>query len=126
VALNELDGETPAGQWQPKEMAEDWKELAWDVSAAVKQAGSYEAAFWYARGKHRLGIERAALYEDGKELSSDAHYGVTGAQHKDNLYVLKAVQVKPQARYELRARVRSEGGTDSYGEVYLRRLERPK
>jgi N-acetyl-beta-hexosaminidase len=45
---------------------------------------------------------------------------------KTNLYVLKVAQVKPQARYELRARVRSEGGTDSYGEVYLRRLERPK
>ena len=47
-------------------------------------------------------------------------YGRTGIEDVQNVFHLHLAAVKPGARYALRTRVRSAGGSDSNGTIFLR------
>ena len=92
------------------------------ITEHMKGMGRFGVTFSYSKGAHRLDIRWAALLEDSREISRDAHHGTTGARHDKNTYVLEIKEFHPGARYVLQASVRSDGGTDSSGEVWLRTL----
>lgn len=108
------------GTWAPEAMSETWKDLEWNITSAVRKTGSLDVQMLYQRGAHALDIQSVTLLEDGQEISRDEHKGRTGATHVDNNYHLQIGAVKPGATYVLRARIRSDGGTDSHGVVLLR------
>ncbi len=109
------------GAWTPAGVTEAYAPLTFCPTGLVAEAGGVLLVkFRYTRGAHRLGIESVALLRDGHEVTRDAHRGVTGAADADNIYRLPLPPPgTPGARYEIVARVRSEGGTDSHGEVWL-------
>lgn len=65
-----------------------------------------------------MGIEYAELLHDGKPVAKDEHRGEAGARHLNNEYSLP-LQAHKSGTYTIRASVRSEGGLDSNGHVYL-------
>ena len=101
-------------------MSETWKDMDWDVTSLVKKAGPIEFEFLYEAGAHALVIDSALLLQDGREIGRDAHAGRTGAVHDRNGYRFTVPAPTPGARYVLRARIRSDGGTDSRGLVLVR------
>ena len=121
--LSQMDihyfGIPPDGSWSPKDITEQYTAYTWDVSKKLTNAGKYRVTFSYTGGACRLGIERVELLADGKVLSSDPHRGVTGASNDANIYSVEAKKFKPGTKYEIRASIRSEGGTDSTGAIYL-------
>lgn len=130
VNYRRLDGPMPkpAASWKSGDTTEQFAVKEWDVTSAISGPGDYEAIFLYTSGAHRLEIEWVDLIEQGIDLkpgvtvvAKDEHNGQTGAETKDNRYRLAVKAVKPGMRYVLRARVRSDGGTDSNGEIYLLR-----
>ncbi|MCC5876798.1 MAG: beta-N-acetylhexosaminidase, partial [Candidatus Sumerlaeia bacterium] len=68
-------------------------------------------------------IEWAALLEDGREISRDTHLGWSGANKRDILYRLSVEEFNPAATYTLKAHLVSKGGTDSTGDIRIRRPE---
>jgi hypothetical protein len=74
-------------------------------------------ALVYQHGQHALQIQSVTLLEDGRESSRDEHLGLTGAIHEKNTYHLRLAATKAGATYTLRARIRTNGGTDSHGDV---------
>jgi len=111
------------GTWSPSDVTEEYAPLAWDVTGHLAGAGRYVVRFGYTHGSHRLGIERVELLVDGVVGARDVHRGTTGTVDEDNEYVLEVGATPAGARLTLRASARSEGGTDSNGEVYLTREE---
>lgn len=111
------------GTWSPAQISEEYAPLTWDVTEHVEGAGRYRVRFGYTHGSHRLGIERVELLVDGVVAARDAHRGTTGTVDEDNDYVLELGAYPATAAITLRASARSEGGTDSNGEVYLTREE---
>lgn len=107
------------GNWVPEVMSETWKDWDLNITAGVKQAGPLDVAFIYQRGQHGPQIQSVALLEDNREVSRDEHLGFTGASHDKNTYHLRISDMKPGATYTLRTRIRTNGGTDSYGDVLL-------
>jgi hexosaminidase len=107
------------GNWTPETMSETWKDWDLNVTAHIKQAGPVDVAFIYQRGQHGPQIQSVALLEDDREVSRDEHLGFTGASHEKNTYHLRIGAVKAGATYTLRTRIRTTGGTDSYGDVLL-------
>jgi hexosaminidase len=105
------------GTWAPEGMSETWKDLEWNITAEVKQPGPLDVELMYQRGQHALQIQSVTLLEDGRESGHDEHIGVTGAVHEQNTYHLRVPATKAGATYTLRARIRSQGGTDSHGVV---------
>ena len=111
--------EKVVGKWEPKDMSETPKTMDWDISEVVTSAGSYTVTFQYTGGGHRLDISKVELLADGKPVATDAHQGQTGGSSKDNTYTLTLENAKDSATYKLRATVRSDGGTDSNGEITI-------
>jgi hexosaminidase len=105
------------GTWAPEAMSETWKDLEWTITAEVKQPGPLDVALVYQHGQHALQIQSVVLIEDGREIGRDEHLGITGAAHDKNTYHLRVTATKAGSTYTLRARIRSNGGTDSYGDV---------
>ena len=107
------------GQWKSGQTLETFQPMQWDITSVLKEAGTYKVIFQYSGGNHRLDIESVQLLVDNEVIAKDKHLGITGSIAKDNTYSLKVNQYDPSARYLLRAIVRSDGGTDSNGHVYL-------
>ena len=107
------------GGWEPKQMSTDGCELRFDLSGKLTKANAISVELTYERGSHGLDIQRVALLRDGVEVSVDEHGGWTGAGSRGNIYVLKLAEVTPGAKYEIVAKVKSSGGTDSAGSVWL-------
>jgi hypothetical protein len=42
--------------WAARDLGVDWKELTWDITGAVGEAGEYEVAFLHAQGKDGIRI----------------------------------------------------------------------
>jgi len=109
----------PAGTWTPRTITESYRPVTWDATDHIIGPGSYCIRLIYTHGAHRLGIESVALLADSNVVSLDSHRGVTGARHENNTYVVRLDKSGKTGTYTIRAIVRSEGGTDSHGEVFV-------
>ena len=107
------------GTWRSGQTSETFQSMEWDVTSAIKEAGTYDVTFQYTDGAHRLDIQSVGLLIDDKVIAKDEHLGITGGMTKDNTYTLNVRQYKKSACYTLRAVLRSDGGTDSNGNVYF-------
>lgn len=112
---------TLAGRWEPSQMGEQAHEVRYDLSALLKEPGTYRFEFSYTRGAHALKIEKLQLLADGKVVADDVHSGITGAANNGNVYVLRLDQAEPGKKYELAATVASSGGNDSIGDIWMSR-----
>jgi hexosaminidase len=123
VNYRKLDAEPETvGHWQSGETTEKFAVKKWDLTPLVKKPGKYAIEFQYTGGTHRLDIESAEVLENEKSVAQDKHAGKTGASNDQNVYYLRIPEVKSGAAYALQAGVRSDGGTDSKGDVLLRYL----
>ena len=106
------------GGWRSGETGIEPKVREWDLGAAATNAGPVRVTFQYTSGAHRLDIEWAEVVVDGKPLARDAHTGVTGAKSQANTHAF-TLPPPGSRRILLRALVRSDGGSDSNGEILL-------
>jgi hexosaminidase len=121
VNYRKLDVEPEmVGHWKSGETTEKFAMKKWDLTPLVKKPGKYAIEFQYTGGEHRLDIESAEILADGKSVAQDKHAGRTGASNDQNVYYLNIPEVKAGATCTLQASVRSDGGTDSKGDVLLR------
>lgn len=91
----------------------------WDVSAKITGAGDYSFNFQYTRGTHRLDFRKVALLEGDKVLGRDDQPGHTGTENVHTLYRFTVAKRDPAAKYVLEAEIKADGGTDSYGEIFI-------
>jgi hypothetical protein len=123
-----VDGAAEVGKWMPEVLPEQDSDrskprnkvtLEWDVSRFISRPGSFRFTFIYQKGRNRLDIDYAALFQDENEISRDEHFGFTGHEEHHNIYDLYVKQHDPGATYILRAQVWGGGGKDSSGRVLL-------
>jgi hexosaminidase len=109
------------GQWASGQTTETFAPMQWDVTPYLDGPGLYTVTFSYTAGAHRLDIRNARLLCGDKVIAEDAHAGTTGGSNRDNHYTLVVSEADFQkgAAYQLKAVVRSDGGSDSNGTVYL-------
>lgn len=110
------------GKWSPGNITEAIMELSFDVSEYLESSGEYNIGFLYSTGSHGLDIYEVTLLVDGEVFSNDTHRGFTGWQNKYNNYIIKSPEFKHGVSYQLRMKVASSGGTDSYGSIYISSL----
>lgn len=106
------------GEWTPEAIAQG-KEQAYDLTALVKSPGEYTATFLYMKGGHAVTLKSVALYEDGREIARDTHDAFSGVEKRNIQYKLTVPKVKEGAKYEMRAVLTGDAGTDSRGNVYV-------
>jgi hexosaminidase len=119
IDRSDFDWGVRIGVWSPTEMSEQWKTLDWDVTASLHGAGMYTLHLNYEGGADALAVTSAQLLRDGSVVADDVHAGWTGGVHYGRVYHLSLENYNPAARYVLRVRLRSDGGTDSRGALWL-------
>ncbi|AQT67995.1 Beta-hexosaminidase [Anaerohalosphaera lusitana] len=107
------------GKWRPETVSQEYGPLTFDISKHIDSAGIYKVQLQYTRGACRLGMRSVELLCNSKVAARDDHRGEAGARHIDNTYELELDEYDSEADYELRITARSEGGGESYGNVYL-------
>lgn len=108
------------GTGEPKQLSAEFRPLEWDVTDKVYANGRIIAGFFYTSGKNFMNIRRVELLENGKIVSTDEHAGLADefrGTHKTKtyLYNLSLDQYKPEAKDSIRAEVKGNEGTESYG-----------
>ncbi len=113
----------PVFRWKTGENTEAWAERGWEVPAGLMStAGVYRVSFWYRGGAAGMAIRKVRLLADGKEIAACVQRGWAGAEHHNHQYLLEVPATPPGARLALKAEVRTEGGTDSNGGIWIDRL----
>jgi hypothetical protein len=100
-------------------MSEDGAEVRLDLTGRLTGPGAFTLEWQYTRGAHGVHIDRATLLVDGEPVSVDEHAGWAGAGSRDNLYQFVLDEFAEGAKYEVVGFLRSSGGIDSRGEVWL-------
>lgn len=106
-------------EWSPKDLQADWVVKTWDIRKGITSAGEICIEFQYTRGTHRLDFRKVTLLDGDTVIASDGQAGHTGVENVHNLYRFTLPRHDPSARYQLRAEIKADGGTDSYGEILV-------
>jgi alpha-N-acetylglucosaminidase len=109
---------TPIGSWESGSVSTEFREKIWTTT--VSGPGKLTVRFQYTGGAHRLDIRQVALWIDGKLVGVDQHDGRTGLEDVANTFEIEVPSVPNGTKVEIRAMVRSDGGSDSNGTVYVR------
>lgn len=115
------DGTIRIGQWQSNEITTQGREITLDVTKGIKDEGDYEITFIYQSGGKRLEIEWVALLVNGNEIMRDTHLGWAGPPVKANTFKVNPGAMVFNGKYEIRAKVRTDGGNTSNGIITLRK-----
>ena len=109
------------GQWVSGQTTETFAPMHWELTPYLDGPGRYTLTFSYTSGAHRLDIENVQILRGDTVIAEDAHLGITGGSQQDNSYtlVISDADFQKDAAFRLRAVVRSDGGTDSNGTVYI-------
>lgn len=113
---NSIKGEI-IGSWTPETISTEEKEMVWNFPISkVKEATG--VCFSFIRGKHMLCISEVTLELDGKDVCTVKQMGSTGSHNNNNYYRLAlSSDIIGNNSCRIRAKVRTEGGNDSTGEV---------
>ena len=118
----DLAAENPLGEWKPAQMSKEFTTLAWDVTPALRKPGTYGFELAYLKGACGVAIRSAVLLLNGAEVARDTHEAFAGAASRRNVYKLAVPEVPAGAKLTLQVSLRSDGGSDSSGEVRLKPL----
>lgn len=107
-------------KWSPATVTEEFKEMTIDVTKKVYTTGRVQAGFLFTAGKNFLEIDGVELLENGQVISADKHHALADKFRGTNkikpfFFNFEVKQYNPKAKYTVRAKVRSVGGTDSNG-----------
>ena len=118
MGVNYFKERQKIGSWKAP-LSTSYTLKAWDLTSLIGKKGDLEVLLQFTKGRCRVGIDKVELLKNGKVISSDIHRGVSGGSSKGNLYSLKIDNFTAGAKYSLRASIRSEGGTDCNGNIFI-------
>lgn len=117
------EGAKVIGSWKGAEMNEKLVELEWDATTLITGKGAYEVLPWYTSGIAGIEIAWAALLENGKEIQRDTHEGWSGVDKRNMIYRFVVKNPTAGARYAVKLQFRPIGGSDSNGDVFVRKVK---
>jgi len=119
VILLEEFQKVRVGGWSPDSISESFKVYEYDLTNILKSPGDYQLILDYEKGYHGVAAEWATVTANGVEIAGDAHAGWSGARDLANVYRMRLPALTPGAIYILHLSLRSDGGTDTFGSIYL-------
>jgi len=114
--------------WQPQDIPATSKTFEWDITNHLEALGRGRELFVimvYDQGKNGVVIEGVKLLEDGKEIARDEREAFNGWSNLYTAYRLALGYRRPEASYKMMVKLRGEGGTNSWGSVWLSRHPLP-
>lgn len=109
-----------AGTWSSQDIQEEYTTISFDVTKKIYDNGRAQAGFFFVDGKNFLEIDGVQLLQDGRIVEEDGHHALADKFRGTNkikpfYYNFTVKSYDPNAKYEIRARIRGVGGVDSKG-----------
>ncbi|MGQ7870938.1 beta-N-acetylhexosaminidase [Sunxiuqinia sp. sy24] len=109
-------------EWAPSKIqAKEFGVFEMNATGKINENGTYELAFWYTSGDHRLEIELVEVFKNGQKITEDHHPAFTGGTSKNNVYTFDIDDYETGAAFTIKATVRGDIGNDSYGAVFIKK-----
>jgi hexosaminidase len=117
-----------AGRWDPTMMSESFVTREWDITNLLNRGGLWTVQPRYTSGAHGIAVSEIALIRRGSGpspgvsetvVATDTHEAWIGTDVRNARFRLPVSGHDPDARYFVRLRLRSDGGTDSNGTITL-------
>ena len=105
------------GMWYREDITGEWRFFDWEITPHITKPGCYQVAFYYTHGFKALDIDSVSIWENDRMIALDAHIGFSGNTKKDITYSLNIPEYKEASKYTLRAKIKGNGGVDSYGQL---------
>ena len=109
----------PAAHWKAGDAVAQFTQHEWDVAPAISAPGRFDAVFVKTGGQGRTEMEWVELRENGKVVQRVTRPGSTDWKLRSNDYPFELPSYNPRSRYAMRASIRTAGGTDASGDIYL-------
>jgi hypothetical protein len=95
--------------------------MQWSVDGAIgEDAAPYDVAFIWTGGANGISIRNVNLVVGDAQVSADAHEGQAGPGNAvNNVWHLKVPAGSTYQPVWIRAELKAEGGTDSYGQIII-------
>lgn len=107
------------GGWDPSTATLHPTAHRFDVTEHIRSPGTVSILVEYERGNNAAVTLWGTLHENGHEVASDHHEGWSGYEKWNNTYRFHLDQYDPAATYHVEVGLRTDGGTDSHGSIYL-------
>jgi hexosaminidase len=109
-------------EWNPNIIqGKQFGDFEINVTGKIDKNGTYELAFWYTSGEHRLEINLVEVFKNGNKITEDDHPAFTGGNSKNNIYTFTIDDYETGAAFTIKAKVRGDIGNDSYGAVFIKK-----
>jgi hexosaminidase len=117
-----------AGRWDPAMMSESVVTREWEITKLLNRNGLWTVQPRYTSGAHGIAVTEIALIQrrpksspgdSEKIVATDTHEAWIGTDVRNARFRLPVSAYDPKARYYIRLRLRSDGGTDSNGTITL-------
>jgi hexosaminidase len=113
-----------AGRWDPSMMSESVVTREWEITTLLDRPGLWGVQPRFSHGAHGIAVSEIALIRRGADggettVATDTHEAWVGTDVRNARFRLPVPARDPAARYFLRVRLRSDGGTDSHGALLL-------
>jgi hexosaminidase len=110
-------------RWTAAQTPANWETRTFQTANRIQDPGTYEVVFLYSSGVHALQIRNAELLRNGDVIDTDAHEAFSGNSLNGIVYSFELPEGTPAGTYTIRAEVKGSGGTDSNGEVKIRKAD---
>lgn len=119
---------TPIGVWSDSLLQVSQGEIHVDISEYVRHHPDFDLVFLMLGGDHDMEINEVSVFENGKEKALNKTKGYSGKTVQDKIrYSFSLQNIKSKAIYELRVKLKPQGGTRSHGNIYwIKREEKPE
>ena len=119
--LNYIQRKKPKAKWMPNIMSTSWKEQSWNISIDEENIDEIAGIrFKFTKGDHMLMIRNVKLIINGTTVAEDNHLGKAGGDPRYADYIFAPYKIPNDVKsFELKAEIRSDAGTNSYGNIFL-------
>ncbi|MES2463949.1 MAG: beta-N-acetylhexosaminidase, partial [Armatimonadota bacterium] len=109
-----------AGSWEPSMMSETEVTREWEITKFLDRPGLWGVQPQYVQGAHGIAVSEISLVRraassdstgDGTVIATDRHEAWAGTDVRNARFRLPVPRIDSKARYFLRIRLRSDGGT---------------
>ncbi len=108
------------GEWKTGDLSNvNFRWLEYDVTSMIEGNADITIVAQYESGRHAAVTKRAQIMMNGNLVGSSGHNGWTGADHFNNAYHLSLNTFQEGAEYTIRIQMKTDGGNDSNGSVYM-------
>lgn len=109
--------------WDKSTVTSEWSEMSWNVTETIYRDCNYHCAFIKKGGANDLRVRNIRILVNGELWARDSHEGVASMKPNYSAFfefeLKKKIPTGTGTNVQLVAEISSEGGNDSYGDIYL-------